>query len=655
MIVKMKFLSITGPKADIDRVADEYLTRYEIHLENALSELKTVHNLRPFVETNPYKDILAKANEFLGLVDVSDVQTEEAIDLSEAIAVVESLNENINDIRNSRMLLEDEREKLNEALRVIEPFQELQFNIEEILHFGHLKYRFGRIPIEYYEKFLKYVYADLDTVFVKCQSDAEYVWGVYFVPTIDHHKTDAVYASLHFERIYLPDEYKGTPEEACIDLQNEIQRISAKIGAHTNQIAAKLEDNRVKLVRAQKEIESMSKIFDVRKLAACTSQKQDVFYIICGWMAEPDAYALQKEMENDPSLYCVIEEDDEQDSELDTIRSRPPTKLKNLKLFKPFEMFVKMYGLPNYHEIDPTMFVALTYAFIFGAMFGDIGQGLLLVIGGYTLYYVKKMDLAAIVGTAGIFSTIFGFLYGSFFGFEDVIEPLWIKPMGHMTNLPFIGTINTVFVVAVVFGMFLILMTMCFHIINGIRAKDTKDTWFDTNGVAGLVFYASIVAVIFLAMTGNKTPAFIILVIMFGIPLLLIAFKEPITNLVQKKKEAMQESRGMFLAQAFFELFEVLLSYFSNTISFLRIGAFAVSHAAMMEVVLMLAGAENGGSPNWLVIVIGNLFVCGMEGLIVGIQVLRLEYYEMFSRFYKGTGRPFDPFLTVENKKSRKR
>ena len=93
------------------------------------------------------------------------------------------------------------------------------------------------------------------------------------------------------------------------------------------------------------------------------------------------------------------------------------------------------------------------------------------------------------------------------------------------------------------------------------------------------------------------------------------------------------------------KLFEVILSYFSNTLSFVRIGAFAVSHAAMMEVVLMLAGAENG-SPNWIVIILGNLFVCAMEGLIVGIQVLRLEYYEMFSRFYKGSGRKFEPFCS---------
>ena len=150
-------------------------------------------------------------------------------------------------------------------------------------------------------------------------------------------------------------------------------------------------------------------------------------------------------------------------------------------------------------------------------------------------------------------------------------------------------------------------------------------------------------AVVVLFMTGHKTPAGIVLLVMFGVPLLLILFKEPLTNTLLKKKEKMKEGAVMFLVEGFFELFEMLLSYFSNTLSFVRIGAFAGSHAAMMEVVLMLAGVE-GGHTNWVVIVLGNLFVCLMEGLVVGIQVLRLEYYEMFSRFYKGSGRKFEPY-----------
>ena len=133
------------------------------------------------------------------------------------------------------------------------------------------------------------------------------------------------------------------------------------------------------------------------------------------------------------------------------------------------------------------------------------------------------------------------------------------------------------------------------------------------------------------------------MVIFLGIQVILFLLKEPLGQLVEGKKPKAEGGVGMFLVQEFFELFETMLSFFSNTISFVRIGAFAVSHAAMMEVVLMLSGAS-AGSTNWIIFVIGNIIVCGLEGLVVGIQVLRLEYYEMFSRFYKGTGREFKPF-----------
>lgn len=175
------------------------------------------------------------------------------------------------------------------------------------------------------------------------------------------------------------------------------------------------------------------------------------------------------------------------------------------------------------------------------------------------------------------------------------------------------------------------------------KCRDTEKTWFDTNGLAGFVFYLSLAAVIILYMTGRPLPATAVLAVMFVVPLLLIFLKEPLAALVERRGPELSGG-AMFFVEGFFELFEVLLSYFSNTLSFVRVGAFAVSHAAMMQVVLMLSGAETGHI-SIPVIVLGNLFVCGMEGLVVGIQVLRLEYYELFSRFYRGTGREFKPFL----------
>ena len=95
-----------------------------------------------------------------------------------------------------------------------------------------------------------------------------------------------------------------------------------------------------------------------------------------------------------------------------------------------------------------------------------------------------EIPLAGIISTAGFFSTIFGFMFRSIFGFEDVLKPLWIRPIDHMTTLPFLGKLNTVFIVAVAFGMFLIIVAMILHIINAAKSKDVEGTWFDANGVA---------------------------------------------------------------------------------------------------------------------------------------------------------------------------
>ncbi|WP_026893063.1 V-type ATP synthase subunit I [Lacrimispora aerotolerans] len=638
MIEKMKFLSITGPKEDIDRVVDTYLSKYEIHLENALSELKTVQDLRPFVETNPYKDISQRAEELSQLLSPDGEQTgHKKMTVSQAADIIEAIGSETEELKAREETLLAKRDSLKESLQRILPFTALNYDLSSILHFKYIKFRFGRISHEYYHKFEDYVYDTIDTVLYKCREDDEYVWLVYFVPDTISNRIDAIYASMHFELITVPDEYKGTPFEATKTLEDNMKAVQLEINDLRKQLSTFLESKRDDLLSARDRLESFSTNFNVRKLAACTRQSRNTFYILCGWMSHRDADSFQNDISDDEKTFCIVEENHE------NIISRPPTKLLNPGLFKPFEMFIRMYGLPAYNEIDPTILIGLTYSFLFGFMFGDVGQGLCLFIGGFLLYRMKKVNLGAILSCCGFFSTIFGFLFGSIFGFEDIIHPVWLRPMQHMTNLPFIGRLNTVFIVAVSLGMGIILLTMILNIINSYRSRDPERTFFDTNGLAGFVFYAGLVLTIVLYMTENPIPASALLVIMFGLPLVIMFFKEPLTHLVERKSRIMPKEKGMFVVQGFFELFEVLLSYFSNTLSFVRVGAFAISHAAMMEVVLMLSGHE-AGTVNWLVVVLGNLFVCGMEGLIVGIQVLRLEYYELFSRFYRGTGRAFKPY-----------
>ncbi len=645
MIVKMKFINISGPRNDIDRVTDLYLSRYEIQLESALSELKTVDNLRPFVELNPYRDALSKAVQFVGyLPNAEDVTPDTSLGLDDMFELVRKANEDYQSLQEKKEKLKKKTEELRAKQQVIAPFRPLNCDLHKVLHYRYITYRFGRIAVEFYHKMQKYLMDDLTAIFVEGDRDESFVYGAYFVSPGEAQKVDAVFRSLHFERIDLKDEFEGTPAYAYQSLEREIARINLEIDNLDKEAGEMLSDRAPQLIAAKNRLEELANNFDVRKLAARMEDNKEDYYILCGWMADEDVEKFLDEVKDDDKVFVVVEDDH------DAYFGEPPTKLENPKLFKPFEMFVQMYGLPAHNELDPTVFVGLTYSFIFGVMFGDVGQGLLLMIGGFLIYHFKKAALAGIIATAGIFSTIFGFMFGSIFGFEDVIEPLWIRPIDHMTTLPFLGKLNTVFIVAVAFGMFLIMVAMVLHIINAIKSKDIENAWFDANGLAGLVFYIAVVVTIVLFLTGQTLPGGIVMAVMFGIPLIVILFKEPITRAIQKRADKMEVGKGMFLVQGFFEMFETLLSYFSNTISFIRIGAFAVSHAAIMEVVLQLAGAESG-HPNWLGVVFGNLFVCGFEGLIVGIQVLRLEYYEMFSRFYKGSGHAFDPYTKKKTNK----
>jgi len=194
-------------------------------------------------------------------------------------------------------------------------------------------------------------------------------------------------------------------------------------------------------------------------MAACIEDDEDFdevdtpYFFVCGWMRLNDAKKLAAELDgSEPDVICVINDDPEGSG------LTPPVSIRNKGIFKPYEMYTKMYGLPNYREFDPTVIIALLYSFTFGAMFGDLGHGLVLLIGGALLYFVKRAQLAGIISFAGFFASIFGLLYGSFFGFEDVIPTLWLKPREAMSQLNFIGRLNTVFAVAVAYGMILMLV-----------------------------------------------------------------------------------------------------------------------------------------------------------------------------------------------------
>ena len=636
MVEKMKLLHITGPKNDIDRVMGKYLSKYDIHFENAIASLSTLANVRPFVETNVYKDTYAKAKMLWEYTKEDNLSDVEKIPSKEAERIVDTTYTLVEEILEKQKELKQEKVKIEKLMEQIAPFRGLDYEFKKILAFHFIDFRFGRIARDYYQKLEKYFHDTDYALFYECQSNEDYVYGVYFVPKMYAIEVDAVCLSFHFERLYLPDSFDGTPDLAYEEAQKALQENEVERKRLEQCMSDTLAKHRKKLQSAYLTLRDYCDNFDIRKMAVCTKPKDDgsEYYILYGWMSRGDAAKFEREIADDPLIHVIEEDVDEK------LTAAPPTKLKNPKIFKPFEMFVEMYGLPAYNEMDPTIFIALTYTLMFGIMFGDVGQGLVLLIGGFLLYRFKRMNLAAIISLAGVWSTFFGFMYGSIFGFEDKLNPVWMRPMDN---------IMTTLMLAVGFGMVLILIAMIINIVNAVRAKELGTVLFGQSGLAGMICYGTAVLCIVLYVTGHPIPATGILAVAVGVPLVAIMFKEPLSNLVERKSKILPDgSIAMYIVEALVELFDVVLSYATNSISFVRVGAFALSHAGMMGVVLTLAGYESG-SPNWIIVVLGNIVVTALEGLVVGIQVLRLEYYEMFSRFYKGSGKPFKAYFKKEN------
>lgn len=364
---------------------------------------------------------------------------------------------------------------------------------------------------------------------------------------------------------------------------------------------------------------------DVGEVKRFAGRTENIFSV-AGWVPQSSYDEYLKMFDNEENVTVMVK-DAESVSDL-----KPPTKLKNNRLFKPFQNFIEMYGLPSYNEFDPTMLFAITYTIIFGMMYGDVGHGFVLGLVGVILSK-KKNFLGPILVRCGITSMIFGVVFSSVFGYEDKFwHALW-SPMHQM--MPTL-------IAAVGVGLVVITIVMIMNIANGIKQKNVERVLFDPNGVAGMVFYWGAIIIVLSALNFLPVKVSTVLIVLFiAVPLVLMFLKEPLGKLIEGRKDWMPKEKGGFIMETFFEMFELMLSYVTNTVSFIRIGAFALNHAGMMAVVFTLARLS-GGSDNILIVILGNILVLGLEGLLVAIQVLRLQFYEMFSRYYEGDGKPFE-------------
>jgi V/A-type H+-transporting ATPase subunit I len=271
-----------------------------------------------------------------------------------------------------------------------------------------------------------------------------------------------------------------------------------------------------------------------------------------------------------------------------------------------------------------------------------VGHGAVLTLLGALLASRKiqalrgMASLGGVMTISGIVSIVCGFLYGSLFGFEDVIPPLWLRPLARITDI---------LMVTVGIGTILLTVGMVQNLINAVWARQWGRFLFDRSGLVGLIFYWSVLCIaigIFVPNLPINVRLCSGVALLCGLALL---FAEVLKRWVEGERPLIPGSLGTYLIEAFVELFESLMGLFSNTLSYVRIGAFAVAHGALSMVIFLLAEliSPTHGVGYWIVVLFGNLFVIGFEGMIVGIQALRLEYYEFFSKFFTAGGTRYHP------------
>ena len=621
-IERMKLLSITGREELIDSFITKYLLESGMQTENAAKVFEKGWKLKNFEYDNQARELSKTCTKLLDFLEIryKEEETDERIisSLEEIDQRLELIQGEIDKVEGEINTRKEELKNIDEKEKILQNAKDLDIDITRLYDLDYMSFRYGKISKENLEKLERSI-RELDAFVVPVNEKDEDVWIVCIVTKELKAKIDSYLNLYKFERIWFPDDIKGNPKELLSELENERYEIAYDIESKSTFKATVRDKYEDELKDLLKQINLYLKINAVKKYMA--HDENGLFYIV-GWIPTSELKELLPKLSKEQDLRYVVKSHDE-------VATLPPTKLKNMKIFKPFEEIVKMYGIPNYNENDPTVFVAITAFLMFGFMFGDIGHGLIFFIIGLWMAR-KKMALGPVFSAGGISSMIFGLLYGSVFGLEDVIPALLIRPMDN---------IQTMLILGIAFGVIMIITTMFLNIRNGLKQKDDEKIYFDTNGFAGLIFYIAVLIIaIYYLISGKMLASGIVLSIFVIIPLLAIMFKQNLAKMFFKKKIKEESS----MSEKVFEIIEVLLSFMSNTISFVRVAAFAINHVGLSLAVYVLSSMATGAG-NLLIVLIGNALIIVLEGLIVSIQVLRLEFYELFSRFYSGDGREYEP------------
>ena len=582
---------------------------------------ETMMDEKNFVKTVNKLNELYKGSLNLDMVSLAKSEN----DLGKALGKAREFDSNLvveySELRDVKAQIE----ALEKSKIAYSYLDELDAQMSELDSLENFSYSLGSVTKDNAMR-LKSIYNSVTSIVfhVGNQEDNEEVFMIVSPKDLEI-ESQRILKALNFKPIEgFNAKYTESPKEILAAIDAEIEDLQTKNADLVQKLNIHLEENRLDATDSFNTLSLYANLSIIKKYMAFSDEN---FYF-SGWISKRDKQRMEAIAAKYPEMIIMF-------SDTNKGSGKPPTKMKNNWLFKPFETLVKLYGVPSFNELDPTPFLSITYMFCFGFMFGDVGQGLFLAAAGFILGR-RGVELGKVLFRLGICSTFFGFMYGSFFGFEEVIHAVWLRPFEE---------INSILFVAIGIGIGMLFVAYIYSIINKLRKNEIKEGVFGKNGICGFILYASLLAIVGINAAGFEVAK--VLTPILGVLAVLLVFvvliREPLANYIQKNKHLYEEAPSDYYIESGFELFEMLLGMFSNTVSFIRIGAFALVHVGLFMAFQTLAEMAQNGVISVGVLIFANVFIIGLETLIVSIQALRLQFYELFSKYYTGDGVEFRP------------
>lgn len=598
-------------------------------------------------------DSLQKVRNFLGIADreAGILSCESASDedrnaASKLISLASDIERRVSD-------KVDDVKRVSDSYKEALAFSNLQLPYSQLEHLSFISIKIGRIPKDNLEGLKDSV--GKHAVIIPLGDDSSRIMAVSSKKS--RFMLDTELKNYGFVNMEIPEDFNGIPEDLLKNIENEkneSEKALEKLNEEKANFAETHKDEILKLLG------SFSMGMQVKKIENGL-ESTSLVYRMTGWIPAADSRSFMKELDDLTEGRIAIRE--YLPLEVPSVLSgeeQVPVKLNHGKFISAFERMIFSYGSPLYGSIDPTPFVAVFFTILFGIMFGDCGQGLVFLIAGIlmALNVVKVGSwnkFAPIFIAIGTTSSIMGLVTGEFFGTEKLLEPfaefvtgLFGTPRAPILKVMPSADPNSVLVIfgifAVTIGLGVIINSvgLIVNVINKFLQKKAGSAVFGKTGIAGILFYWYILAFALRLAVFHHVPALYDWIVI-GTTLFFAAFGEPFERIFDGHKPVLENGFGAFVIGGAVELIEVVSSYLSGSLSFVRVGAFALAHAVLGFIIEMMS--EKCGPVGGLAVLIaGNAIVVVLEGMIVAIQVIRLQYYEFFSKFFNETGTEFKPF-----------